>query len=132
MSTRVDRSRFPNTAAGAAAFAYLAAVDTNDFSKAAEFFSDDLTFDGLILQAKGRGQTVEGLSGAIKAAHFAVGTVVAVSERRDGANSRVLLLYHFSAGGGAPAPICDQLFVTGGRITRLENVFDARPFMPQG
>ncbi|MBL8610750.1 MAG: nuclear transport factor 2 family protein [Myxococcales bacterium] len=108
--------------------AYLEAQANKDFSKAATFFAEDVRFDGLVLKARGRETVAREMETFIRAAIDWI-RVEAVAEVEPGA--RVLALTFFKLKPAAePQALCDHLWLSGGLITRVENVFDVRKLPP--
>lgn len=125
-----DRIQLPKSPAIDAVRAYLEAESAKDFSRAAEFFAEDVQFNGLILKVSGRAQVAAQMEGFLRAAVEYI-RIEAVAEVESGAASRVMALYWFKA-KPSPEPqiLCDHLTVVNGKITRIDNVFDAGKLPP--
>ena len=106
---------------------YLEAQDRKDMSDAAEYFADDVHFNGLVLQATGRADVAAQIEGFIKQAIEYI-ELEFVTQIEPG---RVLALYNFKL-GPAPSkqPLCDLITLDSGKIVRIDNVFDIRKLPP--
>ena len=125
-----DDFDLPDSPALALARAYLEAEDRQDFSGAAEFFAENIHFNGLALKADGRASVASQIEGFLKQAIESL-QLEYVTEIESGPVSRVLALYDFKLKGGPPPqPLCDLITIEGGKITRIDNVFDLRKLPP--
>lgn len=126
----LDNITLPDTPAGTATRLYLEAQERADFSGSAEFFTDDIVFNGLVLKVSGREQVSAGVEGFIKQAidHL---KIEAITQVESGDVSRVLALYWFKLKPVAePQILCDHLTIRHGKIARIDNVFDAGKLPP--
>ena len=126
----LDGIKLPEGATGRAVQLYLEAQDKVDFSNAAEFFHDDVNFNGLVLKTQGREQVAGAIQQFIEQAIESI-RIEAIAQVETGDVSRVLALYWFKL-KPAPQPqiLCDHLTIRNGRITRVDNVFDASKLPP--
>ncbi len=126
----LDGIQLPEGPTGTAVRLYLEAQDRKDLGNAAEFFHDDIVFNGLVLKAEGRQTVAAAIQQFIDQAIESI-RIEAITEVETGDVSRVLALYWFKL-KPAPEPqiLCDHLTIRGGRITRVDNVFDARKLPP--
>jgi ketosteroid isomerase-like protein len=119
-----DGIELPPGEAGRAVRLYLEAQDRKDFTGAAEFFHDDVLFNGLVLKANGRDEVAGGIES------FARGVLdwirlEAITQSESGDTSRVLALYWVKLHPASePQIVCDHLTIREGRIARIDNVFD--------
>lgn len=126
----LDGIQLPEGPTGNAVRLYLEAQDRKDLGNAAEFFHDDVVFNGLVLKAEGRQKVSAAIQQFIDQAIESI-RIEAITEVETGDVSRVLALYWFKL-KPAPEPqiLCDHLTIRGGRITRVDNVFDVRRLPP--
>lgn len=126
----LDDIKIPEGATGRAVRLYLEAQDRKDLGNAAEFFADDVVFNGLVLKAKGREQVAGAMQQFIQQAIEWI-RIEAIAQVESGDVSRVMALYWFKL-GPAPEPqiLCDHLTIRDGRITQIDNVFDASRLPP--
>ena len=109
---------------------YLEAQDRKDMSDAAEYFADDIVFNGLVLKANGRKDVAGQIEGFIKQAIEYI-ELEFVTQIDSGATARVMALYNFKLRPAtATQPLCDLITVENGKITRIDNVFDLRKLPP--
>ena len=103
--------------------AYLQAQESKDFSASETFMSDDVYFNGLVLNQKGRmkiSQAMAEFLPAIKTLALEAATQIV-----SGDTSEYLVLYNFQIHGQkSPQSLCDRVVVRDGLITRIDNVFD--------
>ena len=125
----LDNVKLPESADAKAVAAYLAAQERKSFENHGDFFDADVVFNGLVLKASGAKRIAEEMSRFLPAVkHLAVDAAVQVEE---GDVSRFLVLYQFQLQGqDKPQPLCDHITVSGGRIARIDNVFDVS-LLPQ-
>lgn len=114
-----------------AALQFLRAQLDRDFSGASTFFADDVVFNGLVMQVQGRDEASQGISGFLQSANVAL-DFDAVAHVERGATDRVLALYRFQVPGLPPMALCDHYTIQGGKITRIDNIFDASRLPPMG
>jgi ketosteroid isomerase-like protein len=119
-----DGIHLPPGDAGRAVRLYLEAHDRKDFTDAAEFFHDDVLFNGLVLKANGRDEVAGGIeSFAQNVLDWIRLEAIALPESGD--TSRVLALYWVKLRPASePQVVCDHLTIREGRIARIDNVFD--------
>lgn len=119
-----DGVHLPPGEAGRAVRLYLEAQDRKDFTGAAEFFHDDVLFNGLVLKANGRDEVAGGIESFVRSGIDWI-RLEAITQPEAGDVSRVLALYwvklHLAA---EPQVVCDHLTIRDGRIARIDNVFD--------
>jgi len=119
-----DGIQLPPGDTGRAVRLYLEAQDRKDYSGAAEFFHDDVLFNGLVLKANGRDEVTGGLASFARDALDWI-RVEAVAQPETGDVSRVLALYWVKLKPATePQVVCDHLTIRDGRIARIDNVFD--------
>lgn len=122
--TLFDGIELPPGATGRAVRLYLEAQDRKDFTAAAEFFHDDVTFNGVVLKAHGRAEVAEGIESFARNVLDWI-RIEAVTQAEGGDISRVLALYWCKLQPAAePQVVCDHLTIRDGRIARIDNVFD--------
>ena len=126
----LDGIQLPEGPTGSAVRLYLEAQDRKDLGDAAEFFHDDIVFNGLVLKAEGRQTVAAAIQQFIDQAIESI-RIEAITEVETGDVCRVMALYWFTL-KPAPEPqiLCDHLTIRGGRITRVDNVFDVRRLPP--
>ncbi|MCH9685001.1 MAG: nuclear transport factor 2 family protein [Deltaproteobacteria bacterium] len=126
----LDGIQLPDGPTGTAVRLYLEAQDRKDLGNAAEFFHDDIVFNGLLLKAEGRDTVAAAVGQFLEQAIESI-RIEAITQVEAGDICRVLALYWFKL---RPAPefqiLCDHLTIRGGRITRVDNVFDASKLPP--
>ena len=119
-----DGIELPPGDAGRAVRLYLEAQDRKDFTGAAEFFHDDVLFNGLVLKANGRDEVAGGIESFARSALDWI-RLEAITQSESGDTSRVLALYWVKLRPASePQVVCDHLTIRGGRIARIDNVFD--------
>ena len=125
----LDNINLPETPDGRAVAAYILAQDNKAFGNHAEFFAEDVHFNGLVLNAKGAAKIAEEMDRFLPAvAHL---SVEAGTRVEDGATCRYLVLYRFKLQGQADTqPLCDHITVVDGKIVRVDNIFDVTLLPP--
>lgn len=119
-----DGIELPPGDAGRAVRLYLEAQDRKDFTGAAEFFHDDVMFNGLVLKANGRDEVAGGIESFARSALDWI-RLEAITQPESGDTSRVLALYWVKLRPASePQIVCDHLTIREGRIARIDNVFD--------
>ncbi len=109
---------------------YLEAQARKDFSNAAEFFAENLLFNGLVLRAEGRERVAAEVQGFVSAAVDHI-VIEAIAEVESGDRSRFLALYKFKLKPATELQfLCDHIVVEKGLITRIDNVFDLGKLPP--
>lgn len=119
-----DGVQLPPGATGRAVRLYLEAHDRKDFAHAAEFFHDDVLFNGVVLKANGRQQVAGGIESFAQNVLDWI-RLEAITLTEVGQVSRVLALYWVKLlPASEPQVVCDHLTIREGRISRIDNVFD--------
>jgi ketosteroid isomerase-like protein len=119
-----DGIELPPGEAGRAVRLYLEAQDRKDFTGAAEFFHDDVLFNGLVLKANGRDEVAGGIESFARSVVDWI-RLEAITQPESGDTSRVLALYWVKLRPASePQVVCDHLTIREGRIARIDNVFD--------
>jgi len=119
-----DGIQLPPGDAGRAVRLYLEAQDRKDFTGAAEFFHDDVLFNGLVLKANGRDEVAGGIESFARTVLDWI-RLEAITQPEVGDTSRVLALYWVKLRPASePQIVCDHLTIREGRIARIDNVFD--------
>lgn len=125
-----DSVTMPEGNNAAAVRAYLEAQDHKDFARAGEFFDDDVVFHGLVLEAQGREEVAGAMTAFIQSSIEYI-RLEAITEVEAGDTSRFLALYWFKLKPASePQVLCDHITVGGGKIKRIENVFDTSRLPP--
>jgi hypothetical protein len=127
----LEHVKLPPSPATTAVERYLLAMAAKDFGAAAKFLSDDVYFNGLVMNLRGRDPIVRELHAFLPAIETL--RVEAAAQVELGDPARYLVLYWFKLLPQAAAqPLCDHITVRAGRIIRIDNVFDVRklPAMP--
>lgn len=125
-----DDIQLPSGATGRAVRLYLEAQEHKDFTGAEEFLDDDVIFNGLVLQSRGRAEVARGLESFAKDMLDWI-RIEAVAEVEEGETSRVLALYWCKLQPASePQVVCDHLTIHGSRIARIDNVFDVGKVSP--
>lgn len=121
----LDKVQLPDNPEATAVRKYLLAQDAKDLSNSAEFFDNDVVFNGIILKTQGRGAVSKEIEGFIKTAIEYIEMEAVTEVERSGDTTRYLALYAFKL---KPAPaaqmLCDHITLKNGKITRVDNVFD--------
>ena len=123
----LDNVQLPDNSEATAVKKYLLAQDAKDFSNAADFFAENVAFNGLILKTEGRAQVAQEMEGFIKTAIESIEIEAIAEVERSADTVRYMALYAFKL-KPAPAPqmLCDHITLQSGKITRIDNVFDVR------
>jgi ketosteroid isomerase-like protein len=122
--TLFDDIQLPPGEVGRAVQLYFEAHDRKDFAAAAEFFHDDVLFNGLVLKANGRDEVAGGIESFARNALDWI-RLEAITQPEAGDTSRVLALYWVKLRPAAEAQVvCDHMTFRDGRIARIDNVFD--------
>ncbi len=120
----LDNVTLPSGPDTEAVRAYLRAQEAKSFTNHAEFFAPDIHFNGLVLNASGAPRIAAEMERFLP-----VVTVLSVDvavQVEAGSTSRYLVLYRFQVQGQQRSqPLCDHITVCGGKIIRVDNVFDA-------
>lgn len=122
-----DNYELPDTPTLAPVRAYLEAQAAQDLSSSADFFAEDIVFNGLVLTANGRAEVAGAIEGFLKQAIEFI-EIEAIAEIGEG---HVLALYWFKLKPAAEKQILvDRITVANGAITRIDNCFDVRKLPP--
>ena len=125
----LDKVDLPAGADTQAVEAYLLAQEARSFADHAGFLHPDTHFNGLVLDATGAERIAAEMDAFLPA--IAQLSVEAATRCEAGEVSRYLVLYRFQLRGQAkPQALADHITVRGGRITRVDNVFDVT-LLPQ-
>jgi hypothetical protein len=110
---------------------YVEALARKDFSRAEEFFSEDIFFNGLILKKQGRDGVAAEVEQFLHAAIEDI-RVEAIAEVESGdKRSRALVLYRFKLKGWRNyEALADHVTLRDRRIVRIDNVFDVQKVQP--
>ena len=120
----LDRVQFPESDNANAVKAYLRAQEARRFDDPTAFLDANIVFNGLVLNATGAQTIAEEMNRFLPAVErLSVDVAVQVEA---GASDRFMVLYQFQiAGQPASQPLCDHITARGGRIVRVDNIFDA-------